>query len=340
MGAMKVGRLVLLLGIGVAAITFGLTFQQDKSESKLKLEKFDEIIHGQSGTINVAGTIVDQNGNALDGVEVEVAEVSPFDMLGTLTNRKTSTVDHRFRIKRQGVSSIECRFLKTGYYVERRSYAFSTGANDPASDGIPDHDIVIVLQKKPEPAPLEKYEGFLRSDIDGPISVLYLRKPRLSDTPLTAEQIKERKRLTLERQHVFLDPEIDNDGRLSRVLVDVENIGGVQTILREGWIGMSRPESGDGFIEATISGRSSLVREGFRQMTGAPATGYESQLRISAENGTDHKFFFCKFNGRYGKGVVSNMAHIMMIGDTESASVKIIVYLNPTGSTDVSYLHP
>ena len=42
MGAMKVGRLVLLLGIGVAAITFGLTFQQDKPESKSKLEKFDE----------------------------------------------------------------------------------------------------------------------------------------------------------------------------------------------------------------------------------------------------------------------------------------------------------
>jgi len=75
-------------------------------------------------------------------------------------------------------------------------------------------------------------------------------------------------------------------------------------------------------------------------MTRAPLTGYESQLLISAESGNENKFFYCRIHGNYGKGVVTNMAPIMTEDGVESAGARIVIYLNPTGSRDVSYRHP
>jgi hypothetical protein len=337
---MKTVTAILLFGISATAIAVGLTFQQERPDEKSNLEKLESFVKENSGTIDVSGTIEDQDGNALEDVEIEVAEVSPYDMFGNLTNRKTSVGDGRFRIKRRGVSSIECRFLKRGYYVERRSFSFFGQISDSKENVLSDQAVVIRLQKKPESAPLEKFEGYLRTDLSGPTSVLYTMKAPLSDTPLTAEQIEERSRLNLQRPHIYLDPDMEGGGRLSRVFIDVKGIGGLQTILRLGRIALSQPDPGDGFLDAEISNSSSRVAVGFRRLTDSPLEGYGPYLLISAESGDEDKFFYCRIHGNYGKGVVTNVAPILTDDGIESAGAKIIIFLNPTGSRDVSYFHP
>ena len=340
MATTRITTLVLVLGVGAAALTIGLTAHQDDPQSSSKREELGDVIRGLSGEIDVSGTIVDQDGEALNDVEVEVAEVGAFDMFGNLTNRKTTIVDGRFRIRRSGVTSIECRFLRSGYYVERRSFSFS-GRNTETPEGVlSESDVVIVLREKPDPAPLDRLEGFLQSDISVPISVLYTKNLPLSDTPLSAKEIRDRNRLDLSRPHVYLVPDLDSDDRLSRVLIDKSDVGGHQEILSKGWIGFSQPESGDGFVEATILQNSSLVGKRFREMTFAPLTGYKPRLLISADSGEDYKFFYCRIQGHYGKGAVTNLAPISENGDVERTGAKIIIYLNPTGSRDVSYIHP
>ena len=336
---MKRAARFLLLGLCAAVIAVGILVQREKPPEQVALEKIKEFLLEQSGTIDVSGTVVDHDGNPLHDVEVNVAETDPFDMMGNLRNRKKKKFDHRFRIKRYEVSSIDCTFIKWGHYSERRSFSFSREPGVQPNELV-ESNIVIVLREKPESAPLEKYEGFPRSNISGPTSVLYTRKLPLSDTPLTPEQRKERKRLNLSRPHIFLEPAVDSNGRLARVPFDKEGIGGIQTVLREGRMRLSHPDPGDGFFEADLPRLSSLTSVLFREMTEAPATGYEPQLVISTESSEDERFFYCRIHGEYGKGFVNNLP-IIFADDAgvEYVGIKIIIFLNPTGSRDVSFLH-
>jgi hypothetical protein len=337
---LKPATIFLFVGISGAALTVALTAQHDGSKKAPNQQKLEEAIAHSSGTIEVEVTIQDQDGNALTDVEVEVAEVSPHGMFGTLTNRKTKTVDRQVHIRRQNVSSIECRFLKYGYYAERRSFSFEGEEVTPTEKVLSKTGVVVILRKKPEPAPLEKYEGSLRSNISGPTSVLYTRKLAPSDTPLTHEERNARSKLNLARPHIFLEPEINADGRLARVFVDIKGIGGIQTVLHRGYIKLSQTEQGDGFLVAFTSESQHDISRGFRRMTEAPEGGYSPDLQISADTEANSLFFYCRVHGSYGKGVVANLPQIVEIDGVESVGTRITLYLNPTNSRDVSYLHP
>lgn len=337
---MRTARAILVSGIAFIAVAFLLPVQHTDSQSKSNLEQLQDYAEGSSGTIELSGSVVDQNGDPLDDVGVEVAEVSPKDMFGTLRNRKVLRVDSQFRIKRAGVQTIDCGFFKDGFYDERRSYSVPEGMQDSGDSSFSKKDELIVLFRIPDPAPLNKFEGSLRSSALGPHSVLNIRILDLRGVSLTTVQIEEKAGLGLPLHHIFLDPEIDDDGRLSRVPFDLKNIGGMQTVLRSGRIVMSQPELGDGLVAADVLERSPLPNRKFRMMTEAPLVGYKPFLNISIDSGEEELFFYCRLAGKYGKGLVTNLVPISEKGGgEENAYARIVIFLNPTGSRDVSYVH-
>jgi hypothetical protein len=305
-------------------------------------EKMDEMIRGITGTIQVIGSIVDQNGIPVHDVEIEVNAATGFGVAGSIGSSRINADDGHFQVKRTGVLSIDCLFLKAGFYAERRSFSYSNEAAKSGKKSVTIRDVVVVLHGKPSSAPLEKHEGFLRSDASGPSSVVYTQKLKPSDTPLTAEERIQRKRLNLDRPHFFLDPVIESDGGLSQVNVVIDGVAGARPVLREGRVMFSQPNPGDGFVAAIIPEDYSRAALGFRWMREAPATGYESDLHLSADSdvGEAKVFFYCRIQGKYGKGVITNTPRILTETGTESAGARMVVFLNPTGSRDVSYLHP
>lgn len=330
----------LVLVLAAAVDPVGLFAQQPAPQANMGADKIEGILRDISGSIEIWGTIVDQDGNPLQGVSVEVSEERVAEMFEPVTPPTNTIVDHRFQIEKSNVVAIDCLFFKAGYYAERWSFSFPGAGSEPNGRVFAKRDVEIVLREKPDSAPLQKFEGILRSDVGGPTSVLDTQRPDRSIPPFTTDERPGSDRMNLARPHFFLDPAVGSDGRLESVLIEIEGFAGPQVILKEGWIGYSQLGPGDGFIEADIPETSSRIAKGFRWMTEAPATGYASRLQLAAEVGKKSRFFYCRIGGRFGKGVVTNMPRIVTNERIESASAIMIVYFNPSGSRDLSYSHP
>jgi hypothetical protein len=316
-----------------------LAFQTGGTGSEGNRQEPGKLVGIRPGRIEIAGSVVDQDGNELEDFVVEVGAVTAGDPFGSLGKRKIEPFGRTFRITRVGVSTIDCIFLKDGYYSERRSFSIPESNEGKLKNDLLKHDVVVVLQKIPEPAPLERYKGYLATNSHGIQSVLYTKVLPLSETPLSAQQLKERSRLDLSRPHVFLKPDTEKGGSFARVSVELEEINGFRAVLARGKILLSAPEPGDGFSVSGATKSIYLGARGLRGMTQAPSAGYEDDLVISANDGAIQRYFYCRMHGQYGKGVVSNLAPIISRDGIESVSVDIEIFLNPTGSRDVSFIH-
>jgi len=68
--------------------------------------------------------------------------------------------------------------------------------------------------------------------------------------------------------------------------------------------------------------------------------GYKPILNISINSEGEELFFYCRIAGKYGKGLVTNLVPISEKGEgEENAYARIIIFLNPTGSRDVTFVH-
>jgi hypothetical protein len=312
----------------------GKDFQSDSSQGDIQ-----KLLAGVSGTIQVGGHIVDQDGNRLDDVGIEISEVSPNDMSGTLANRKVIRVNGEFQIRRSGVQTVDCGFFKEGYYDERRSYSVPEVADTPSAGAVTKSGETIVLERIPDPAPLQLFEASLDSSVNGPGLALSLRQLGIADGLSPLREGDDRASSIAQGSQIYLEPEIAQDGRLSRVLVNLEGIGGVQSVLQSGQFILTNPGAGDGFVLADLASTSSKVNRNFRKMVEAPLEGYVPYMDISGESGEEDLYFFCRIAGRYGKGVVTNLVPLVEKGGKENAYARMIIYLNHTGSRNVAYVH-
>lgn len=321
----RIASFFVAIGVAAIALATGLILNQQLPDSELGVESLRKIIEQDSGTIEVSGIVVDEDGVALDGVGIEVAEVDPADMFGELRNRKIMRVDREFHIRRRGVETVECRFFKKGYYDVRHSFSISKGTSSQEDGSLKRDGFKVVLLQVPEPAPLEKIEGYLSSSRDGPSSVLMVQTSALDGSDKNYQFI--------------LDPGTQSNGALRIVVTAIEGVAGPQSVLEVGRIIISPSELGDGFASTKITAGRRPVKYGFRKMTVAPVEGYSPFLPIGAASSEEDAFFYCRIGGRYGKGVVTTRAPVIVKNGVETAGARIVVYLNPTGSRDVSYIH-
>jgi len=292
------------------------------------------------GSLDLRGRVVSADGQLMQDVTVVYFFREFGDVLARKeVDRKSMNVDGHFRIKKRNVSSANLWIAKEGFYPERWSFVFDENTPQENPGGFERLDIEIVLFEVPSPAPLEKFEGVLRTSSTAPVSVLFSKK-RLF--PRMGKEKEEQILLDFSWPNIYLAVENAADGSIHTREQVPDNKRSPIDVLAKGWIRLSQPDPGDGFIiydPGEVPPREKLA---FRGMLEAPLEGYSSDLEILTSGSPRKVFFYCRVHGQYGKGMVSGRPAIVIEEDCEDCEIAvagIVVFLNPTGSRDVSYVH-
>lgn len=300
------------------------------------LSQVEEAVSTQVGSVDIRGRVVSQDGRLLEDVTIKYFFREFGDVLiNKKIDYKRKRVDGEFRLKQRGISSVKISFLKEGYYPETWSFSFDPTSPRKNPGGTERFDIEIILEKESVPAPLTKFEGILRADIRGPVSVVGVKRQGSGETWLWKDGAKRQ----LDLPYVLLIADNRKSSELPTTEFKADNERQFKKGLERGWIRFSDLDDGDGFIvfdPGEVKGRPVT---GMRRMTEAPESGYEASLDVAAAESPQKIYFYCKLNGKHGKGMVTGRPIIAIEEGRQVARAAIIVYMNPTGSRNVSYVH-
>jgi len=313
---------------------FGAWALQELDDSK---RIFEEFRREYVGDIEVVASILTVDGQPLSRVNVSLTTNTLATALGGNDEEEQLIVDSEFRVRKTSISSINMWFTKAGYYPERWSHSFSERPKELLGD-LESVDLRIEMTPKPNPAPLERYEGALRSDTSGPISMLLIKIPPSSE-PLSKGESRNGDEMNSSHPHVYLDAGRGGDEKFSTIEFKYKSFSGKKGALGFSDVRLLHGTPGDGFVVADIGQVPPIFEHGFRKMTEAPQDGYQEELALVPEPGKEKLFFYCRINGRFGKGAVSNPPMVFDGEGVETAVAMTTIYFNPTGSRDVSYLH-
>lgn len=292
-----------------------------------------------SGDIEIAFTIRSSDGEPLNGVDVTLTESRLATAFGDGDDGEQFVADSHFVVNKRNIYGVHLQFIKQGFYAERWEYVMSERPRD-SWDKAHSIEVAIVMTPRPISASLEKFEGALRSDGFSPISILYPTRKSLpnkisANPTLTALPAED----TL-FPYLYLDADIGQNGELASAPFKLKRYSAPKPILERGFLRIAGASEGDGFLPVYIAEIPPVFERGFRGLQTAPANGYSDALKLTPVEGREKLFFYCRIGGRFGKGVVSNPPLIIEREGRNIAIAVVDVYLNPTGSTDVSYSHP
>jgi hypothetical protein len=258
-----------------------------------------------SGPFSVSGTVVDQHGNPIDGVSLHlagaVATKYEIDAYGGETSFDLE--NGRFRVSCGFCTAVHLFFSKEGYYPQSLDLAFFERKNG----------LKIVMRKVEFPVKLRKYEGRLETGPEIEDRVLGFGQPppydrRLSE--ITAATV------IPARAYVTLTPDLNPDGSIAT------DPAGHRRVPARVRLDFSPARGGIVFHQPSTMN----LREGLREMFVAPDVEYSQSIEL--ELGTSHRFFYCRIEGRYCKGIV----HAPVLTQREGAdfvSTHIAIHLNP-----------
>ena len=335
MAVRRKSKMIIVSICLVSVAFFGAWALQEFDDSKRVLEEFRR---EYSGDIEVVTRILSVDGQPLKGVTVSLSTNTLATALGGNDEEEQFVVDSEFSVRKDSISSINMWFTKAGYYAERWSYSLS-GRPKGLLDAVEKVDLRIEMTPEPMPAPLERLEGALRTDVSGPISMLLIATQLPSSEPISRGEEKNRAGTGSSQPHVYLDAGMGGGGRFSTIQFKFKSFSASKPALARSGVRLTHATPGDGFVVADIGQVPPIFEQGFRKMTEAPPDGYQEELALVPESGKENLFFYCRINGLFGKGVVSNPPMVFDGEGVETAVVLTTIYLNPTGSTDVSFLH-
>ena len=295
-----------------------------------------EAVDSQIGSLDIHGRVVSSKGEPLEDVTVLYFFRDFGDVLAQHEiDQKTKRVDVEFEIKKRDISSVNLTFLKEGFYSERWSFSFGESTPQANPSGYIPIDIEIVMTERPEPAPLHRFEGALKTDLDGLVSVVEIKRQNGRETSLrrNGEQID------IKWPYLFLEAQASAADRFEKTTFLPKGRRTAIDVIAGGRILPSQSDVKDGFIvydPGDVPVRAELA---FRKMIQAPDDEYRPELEVATPESPRWIYFFCRLNGQYGKGMVSGMPTVVVEDDREVAVARIVVYLNPTGSRDVSSVH-
>lgn len=329
-----VSRIVLLAVFLVACAD--QIVGQEHPDQKEMLRQLEQWVETQIGSIDIRGRVVSEDGQPLMGVTVGYIFSEFGDAIGRKeVKREHLTANGDFRIRRRDVSSVDLRIYKEGYYSERWWYGFNEETPRRNPNGFETVEIEVVLEKQARRAPLKKFDGILRADVRGPVSVVEVKRQGSGAAWLW----KNGEKRELDWPHVLLESADTGKDKLSVIEYQPDDQRHKKRGLERGWIRFNDPNPGDGFI-VYESGESPVRPEiGMRKMTTAPESGYQENLELATRAGPSKVYFYCKLYGQYGKGMVSGRPFVAVEDERQVARAAILLFLNPTGSRDVSYIH-
>jgi hypothetical protein len=294
----------------------------------------------ESGDIEIRGVLMNASGDSLYGVTIQVEDREYGDVVSrTPPSRETLVADGEFVVSRFGISSVSLVILKDGYYPISWSYNFSPDTPRRIPDGVESFEIEVVLTPKPDPAPLRKIEGFARTAEDGSVERVITAPSEPAPVPLSGEKLRAWKAKKRGGPALQLEGQLDEQGRFVIGHYTPREQNHAVDGLLHGWLRVSSGAVGDGFVRFTpeeIPHRSAL---GLRSMNEAPADGYADSLELGVALGEEVVYFYCRIGGQYGKGMVSGRPYVVDGDRGPVAAAKVTVFMNPTGSRDVAYVH-
>jgi len=298
----------------------------------------DDFIQQHAGNIEITFSIRSTYGEPLNGVSVRLTKSHLSDAMGDEYDPDRFVVDSEFRVKERDVSAVHLFFVKDGFYGERWEYVMSERPSESWGK-LHKVDVVISLTPHPVPAPLEKFEGGLRADGNGPLSVLYPTKSRLPNRKPSNHEVSVLPKENISFPYLYLVAEVRHDGRLATTLFPLKSFSVPKPVLSRGFLRIAGLSEGDGFLPVDIGKVPSIFEHGFRHLEQAPESRYSDFLELIPVKGNEKLFFYCRIGGRFGKGVVSSPPMVFDREGVETAFAMTTIYVNPTGSNDVSYLH-
>jgi hypothetical protein len=302
------------------------------------LKEVIEVAENRIGGLDIRGRVVSADGQPLQDVTVMYFFREFGDVLTRKDiDRKRIKIDGDFRIKKRNVSSANFWITKEGFYSEQWSFVFDEDTPRENPGGLERIDLEIVLLEEPSPAPLVRYEGTLRTSAMGPLSVVFSKKRLL---PRMGREKEEEILKDFSWPNIYLAVAEAADGTVDSNSYIPEGKKRPIEILSKGWVRLSQPDTGDGFIVFDPGAIPFREQQAFRGMLDAPDDGYAPELEIPAPGSPRKIFFYCRIHGQYGKGMVGGRPPIVIKdGDNEMAVAAITVFLNPTGSRDVRFVH-
>ena len=297
-------------------------------------------LQSESGDIEVRGLLRSETGGPLQGVRIDV-EVRDFGDVtaGIPPDREMFVADGEFVIKKQGMSSISLVITKDGYYAETWSYNFSSQTPRRFPEGVEIIEVEVVLREKPSPAPLRKIEDFVRATAQGPVDLVTTAPKRPAAVPLRGEELRAWKARSSAGPSFSLEGWVGADGEFVIDGYTPREQNHTVDGLSRGWIRISGGRAGDGFVRFAPEYSGARPVLGLREMSRAPYDGYTDSLELGVTRGEAVVYFFCRVGGLYGKGMVSGQPYVVDGDEGRVAAAKITVFLNPTGSPNVAYVH-
>ena len=332
---MKLISVVLCLASLAVVVTDCAQQYDDPAIEALVQEELKKI-----GDIDLRGVILSESGDPLLDVSVDYVVRKYGDVVAQVPEKTHSmSVDGSFRLRMKEISSISMSITKYGYYSVSWGYNFSSDTPRQNPGGYEIVDVEFVLTKRPEPAPLDEVEGFLRSSTKEPISVLLTSKTKIPPVMLYGAEREAWKARKASGPNLYLEGMTDENGRFAVVEFKLRGQNNTIDGLSLGWIKHSDPVPGDGFVifdPGEVPIRHNLV---FREMNEAPIDGYYPWIELSTSGGPEIVYFYCRIAGHYGKGLVTGRPTVNKEEDEQVVIAKIIIFLNRTGSRNVAYIH-
>lgn len=294
----------------------------------------------KTGNIDIYGSVVSESGEPLLDVSVDYEVRKYGDVVAQVPPTAHSmSVNGSFRLRKKEISSISMAISKNGYYGVTWEYNFSADKLRKYPDGEEIVEIEITLKNKPAPAPLEEFEGFLRTGKGGPTSTLTISNPEGPRGPLTSETIKTWEAQKASLPKLFLVGETEGEGGFAVVEFIPRGQNHLVTGLAHGRVEHSSQTTGDGFVvfdPGEVPYRHKLV---FRDMNMAPVKGYFPSIELRSSAGPEIVYFYFRIGGHHGKGMVTGRPTVVGEGHDQVAIASAVVFVNPTGSRNLAFIH-
>jgi hypothetical protein len=280
----------------------------------------------------VIGTIVDQDGNPLDEVDVQLFS-SVSVAFGKSHDVKVAEgkVNKEFRYEVSGVHSVSLSFRKSGYYSELDVFV------SPEADG--ERQLLAVhglplgpagVYTKALPIVLEKVREFGHLVNSGE------RIEHFADGRRNAVVFDERWNLKKVEvaagddinslHHGFSITGVPNDQRFESTKVRGQSRDYERTVPKDGVELVIHDDHGGIVLHRPKLVRADALRWVLDRMPEAPENGYQRRLIVTADELASGVYFFFKTAGRYGKGCLTQME---VTADGGSVRCLIVVDIQP-----------
>lgn len=243
--------------------------------------------------LTISGTVVDEADQVMRGVDLEITRITSTGFGSGNRNVEKRKVQGSFEVEGRGVSVVQLRFIKDGYYPAEVSIASDTDK--------PTQGLRVTLEKVAEVVPMIRYEDRIVFNFSGGGGVFDFTIPfdpewgAASDFIMTVDSLYAHARLP--EHGLYLEADVEND-KIAAVIKDVNGFGLMKPVPRA--VRLVMINENDGFILTGIDTTkpSSDVLRGMKE---APRDGYVRTITVPPR--ANNYYFYFRVDERYGKGL-------------------------------------